>query len=648
MTRRALLALAVVLLSLPVLGGAPPAAGQDEQPAVSLSLADRSAWAGDGEPLTLDVAVDGDVGDTTVRVRVHRALQNVTELTDSLDGDEGTVVFASDPVPTAELPELDDGTRRVEVRAEDLGDPGVHPVVVEIREPNGTVIDVIRTPAVRLGTDDDPLAAPTLTLLVDVAAEPSVQPDGRRALGESELARAERLAALLEDPTLPATMLAVPDTIDALTASDDPRAQALLDALAPAGANRRAVRMPYVATSARSLTQAAIGTALGRSFDAGTPVLTDRFGTAPDPTIWPDDDVGRAAGELLSTLGVRHLLLDSTATTRADPPTAPLQPLGPRPIPSEIAGGLSGIQVDGPTSHRLLDPAPDRTDAAHLTVAELLLRDRGQASAVAVRVDDVPADSRLSTALDLLTADDAPVALAPLDLPAVDDTAPLGSPVPEDEPDLTPIADEYRAAADALDMLEGVVGADTPGTIDLELQLVTALATDLTLDERRALLDAVETAARTGVGSIEITGQTDLNLTSRSGSLPVGVANGNDFPIRVMIRISSDRLRFPEGEELLVEAEPGVTRIDIPVEALATGSVPVFVQLRTPDGTALLDDRQLNVRSTAFSGVGLALGLGALVVLGAWWFRSWRRHRNEPADPEEPADGPSGSSVPDS
>ncbi|MDE0803532.1 MAG: DUF6049 family protein, partial [Acidimicrobiales bacterium] len=135
-------------------------------------------------------------------------------------------------------------------------------------------------------------------------------------------------------------------------------------------------------------------------------------------------------------------------------------------------------------------------------------------------------------------------------------------------------------------------------------------------------------AVATGLGSLSLTGQTDLNLTSRTGSLPIAVQNDGTEPVRVMIRIRSDRLRFPDGEEFQVVAGPDITRIDVPVEALATGSVPTFVEIRTPDGEVLLDERQLNVRSTAVSGVGLALSLGALAVLAVWWVRTWRRGRN--------------------
>src|SRR3546814_14753504 len=60
----------------------------------------------------------------------------------------------------------------------------------------------------------------------------------------------------------------------------------------------------------------------------------------------------------------------------------------------------------------------------------------------------------------------------------------------------------------------------------------------------------------------------------RRGTLPVTVENANPFPVDVVIRSTSDRLRFPDGEDLPVTVEAGdALRVDVPVEALATGSV---------------------------------------------------------------------------
>ena len=156
------------------------------------------------------------------------------------------------------------------------------------------------------------------------------------------------------------------------------------------------------------------------------------------------------------------------------------------------------------------------------------------------------------------------------------------------------------------------------------------MATGTTATGRTEAMDAAEAAVRAALDGVRLTGRTDLNLTSRRGTLPVTVENANPFPVDVLVRVRSDRLRFPDGGAITLQVEPSdVRRIDVPVEARATGSVPVFVELWTPDDRTQLDVLRLNVRSTAFSGVGLVLSFGAVLVLLTWWVRHIRATRRD-------------------
>jgi hypothetical protein len=51
------------------------------------------------------------------------------------------------------------------------------------------------------------------------------------------------------------------------------------------------------------------------------------------------------------------------------------------------------------------------------------------------------------------------------------------------------------------------------------------------------------------------------------------------------------------------------------------------VSLVSPDGRLVVAQSRFTVRSTAFSGVGLVLTVGALVVLLGWWGRHHVRGR---------------------
>lgn len=632
--RRAALVLLLAVFSMGTAALAAPSQTDDPPPA-TIALAARTAWLADDRPVALDVAIDGDTAGTTMRVRIHPPLETADDLEASQEGDVGGITRSIDLGPTDEIPTADDGTRRIDLTADDIRLPGVHPVVVELRSVDGGVLGMVRTPVIRLDPDEDAPATPALAIVVDIAVPPTLEPSSRRELTSSEVARLERLADFLDlvtalDAPPPITIVAVPDTIEALAASTDPRAVAVLASVADAALadTTTLVAHPYVAVSAGALADAGLGDVIDTATDVGVRTLTDRLGATPDLSRWPDGDVTPEAATILEARGVRTVL--TTTSAPDDPDDRGLVPAGPRPVPSLSESGLEAIVGDDSTARSLLAPVGERADAAVVAVATLLLRDDGRGTHAAVRVDDVPDDALLRSLAPLLTEPDAPVSIA--DLPTerpegdVEGSGPFLLPTGSAD-DLTLVADRYRAVDDSVATYDTFAGTDSPQTAALRLRQLTSVADGIENEQRIALLDEIDEIVGAAFGAVALTGQTDLNLTSRSGSLPIAVQNDGADPVQVMVRIRSDRLRFPDGEEFEIVAGPDVTRIDIPVEALATGSVPTFVEVRTPDGAVLLDQRQLNVRSTAVSGVGLALSIGALTVLAVWWARTWRKGR---------------------
>ena len=85
------------------------------------------------------------------------------------------------------------------------------------------------------------------------------------------------------------------------------------------------------------------------------------------------------------------------------------------------------------------------------------------------------------------------------------------------------------------------------------------------------------------------------------------------MPLQVVVRLRSPKLEFPEGDDdrAACSTEPS-TRIDIPVRARDLGRLPAADRRHvTPDGERRLAMSRYTVRSTAVSGVGLVLSIGA-------------------------------------
>jgi hypothetical protein len=630
-----------------------PTQTQPTQTQPSMTLVARSRWAAAEGRIALDFTVAGPAEPTLVQLRVHDAVDSVEDLERSLEEDTGRILHRTVELPVGFISAQPDGTRRLEVAVSEtrsdpatvrLPEPGVYPVSITMQDSAGNELDTIRTPVVRLGSEDEPLAGPDLQLVLDVAAPPSIGVEGRRELGDDELDRLARLAAVLDDggttepPGL--TVAASPDTVDALTASAAPEAARVLDALAADAGDRTSIGLPYVPLDASAMTNAGMGDLVGPVVEVGRAVLADRGGPELDTTTWEaTGGIDPAGAATLAALGIRHVLVDAATPDGSESPAAErsLVDAGPFAVP-EIAP-LEAVVVDTATSAALTARAVDRIDAGHIALAELVVRDAGAATTVVVRTDDVPEGSVLEALLPLVADAASPVPVGPVRPKAMgrDGNAPAAATPPPPAPadgtltaELTTIAPRVRALAAAVDTFAGMVGSESARADELRLQIATSLATGIDAGDRTALLDAVDAEVQGGFEGVVLAGQTDLNLTARSGTLPITIRNDNEFPVRVVLRIRSDRLTFREGDRF-EQVVDDVARIDVPVDARATGSVPTFVEILTPDEELVLDSRRLDVRSTAVSGVGLLLSAGALVVLVIWWARTWRRNRRDPA-----------------
>lgn len=647
-------ALVAAVLGLPVASLAPvdrvaaAPAQTDEPPQASLRLVERAPWVGPEGTVRFVVAADGDVEGASVRIRLHAPLDDTEELARAASEDVGPRVFRSPPLALELLAPGPDGTRIVGLSTSPTsGDdftarltrPGVYPLVISLIGPDGEVLDELRTPVVRLGDEDDPLSAPSISVLVDVDAPPTLQPDGTRALPAGSLERLAPVSELLgAHPRLDLTVAAVPDTLDALVAEPDPAAAVLLDRLR----GRDVLALPYLPLPLEALRDTDLIGLMPPLIDRGVTTLRDQLDTIPRRGVWdPATDLDADDAELLAEFGYDRILVPGADDEPAAGDDRPLVPAGPRPVADRSP--LNGLVVDTELSADLAAPLSGGADAVHVLLAELVLRDDGRSSDVLVRPRGLAEGSALAALVDLLDREDAPVPVGgvgaltrfpELDAEPVTWTGPPG-------PDLTTIAPRILAVGPRLDTFSAIIDQRSSRADDLRLQIATAVAATGTDETRTEAIGAVEESLRDVFSAIRLTGQTDLNLTSRRGTLPIIVENDNPFTVDVLVRIRSDRLAFPAGEAFPLTVSGDGERIDVPVESLATGSVPVFVEVWTGDDRELLDSRQLNVRSTAISGVGLTLSLGALLVLVTWWFRNWRRSRRARAARGSPPDGTS-------
>jgi hypothetical protein len=80
------------------------------------------------------------------------------------------------------------------------------------------------------------------------------------------------------------------------------------------------------------------------------------------------------------------------------------------------------------------------------------------------------------------------------------------------------------------------------------------------------------------------------------------------------------------------------------VRVRTSGAFSLDVTVTSPDDALVLDTTTFDVRSTAISGVGLVLSVGAGLFLAVWWAGHWRRARRSRHLMPPGSVGPDGSS----
>ncbi len=135
-------------------------------------------------------------------------------------------------------------------------------------------------------------------------------------------------------------------------------------------------------------------------------------------------------------------------------------------------------------------------------------------------------------------------------------------------------------------------------------------------------IDEAQRRITVGAGSI--------TFTSRRGSVPVTVNDGDPYPVRLRVDVESPKLDFPNGDSRVVTVDPPGNTITFAAVARSTGSFPVIVSVRAADGSALIARTDLTVRSTAANLPALAVTIGGFVLLIVFYLRRRRRKREAP------------------
>ncbi|HEY8058515.1 MAG TPA: DUF6049 family protein, partial [Acidimicrobiales bacterium] len=507
-----------------------------------------------------------------------------------------------------------------------LADPGVYPLALAVAAADGTAGPPMLTFIVR--TAEDAAATPLLTAVVlPLHAPPSFAPDGRAVVSDRTRRLLEVRAGLLDKyEDVPLTVAPTPETLAAVAGVDP----GLLATVRAALAGRHVVGGPYVRLDLAAFSGVPeLADPLQDQFQAGDRTLRRVLRQDVDHRTW----VGAGnpttnAIEALARAGIDRGLFRHESVTGATGQT----------VDAALADPVLRAHVNGTgdpvlMAHRaladlaLLSAPPDEggiaTDDSEAGVALELTANR-----------PIPA-AFLDTLLEGLRAGGPTRAVT---LAGLLDADPPGGPGVEPGPvvegislsgqDLTTYGRNLAITSETVDGYASFAGQADPLTRDLRRRLLVSGAIDLTESRRASYLRSVSRAISARTAAVAITDDETVTLTSREGDIPLTIRNDTGAPVEVRLTFDSDnKLEFPDGATQRLRLDDGPNRVEVPVVARTSGAFPLRITATSPDGVLTVSRARVTVRSTAVSGVGLVLSIGALLVLVVWWASHWRSAR---------------------
>jgi len=630
-------ALLALVLALPT-----PAAAQTEEQSETVTprLVRQTPWVHEDQPFRMTLSIPGGLPeDATLDLTLYGALVSRDSLAVAAADPAALGPIRSALTVPAELLHADRQGGYHLVLATDgsssglpVGDPGVYPLAISVHPEDGTAGPPLLTTVIRAPDDpDDPQLQ--VAVVLPISAPPATGTDGEVDLRPLARRRVEvRASMLARYPRVPVTVNPTAETLDAV-ALEDP---ALLAVLRRTLADRAVLAGPYVRIDLDAWADDRdLASMIEDQLDAGAQALRRDLRRGADRSTLVV--LGNATTALLEELARDRV---TQAVVRQEAVTSPD---GPAPVtePVVVVGGtgqvLTTYLVD-PALRAHVNDVEEPVLAAHRTLADLALLDDAVTDGGVVL--ELPATRPLPAAyLDaLLHGLNAAGPVRAVSLEALFEADPEGEEGSEPGPEvpsagaprqsLAAFGRNLAATQATVEGYASFAGRDDPLVADLERRLLVSGSADLSSPARGAHLAGISQAIQDQTALIDIPDDEAVTLTSREGDIPLTIHNDTTGPVEVELHFDSEnKLDFPDGATQRLQLAVGPNRIAVPVVARTSGTFPLRITATSPDGTLTVARARLTVRSTAFSGVGLVLSVGALLVLVIWWARHWRTTR---------------------
>ena len=160
----------------------------------------------------------------------------------------------------------------------------------------------------------------------------------------------------------------------------------------------------------------------------------------------------------------------------------------------------------------------------------------------------------------------------------------------------------------------------------IRVDLLSSEGTIYTKSQREALAKLSIASALGTMDNFTIVKGQAITLTSKNTSIPISLLSKLDYPVTLVVSVSSDKLSFSKGSSQRITVAHSSITASFLASTKTLGDFPLLVTVKTPSGL-ILQSATLDVRSDSFSLVGIALTFGSLLILIIWWIRSPKKRR---------------------
>lgn len=413
--------------------------------------------------------------------------------------------------------------------------------------------------------------------------------------------------------------------------------EAALEQSRPPATDGPALRvLPYADVDATALNRADMSTDVVRAITQAGPVASAAIGQPVTGGIYwaPGGRIDRSTADLLASAGVRTVIVSGRALRAQD---AYAGANTGRAVISTSFGALQAVLREPRMSDLLTAPQRTRSDA--ILVRQEFLAESGVLSgtipqdapsrAIVVGPDDVRWDPSPIVANALLKATISAPWMTPL--PLADLLEGASNPLRRDRGGYgrkaeavelpSPYLAQVRAASEELAALTSVL--DNPiGISDVYASaLLRSVSSAWRTEPERGeeLLASTRDQLTAQVDQVRILSEGTVTFSGDTGRVPVTIENNLDRSVTVGVQLrASPSLRLESAPLEGITVEPG-RKVSVDLEARVVGgnTLPVRVQLLTPDGSRFGSPARIDVASTAYARAAawvVAIAFVAIVV----------------------------------